>query len=310
MKSFKNNIFLKSFFILLVIVTFLLSFIFLTEYLPYNEYTTEIKETHRKFMSNFSRDYSNKMFRNVDVSLLNKNIIPPVLYKTGYDNYEDLPEETKENFKKIMEENPDYTIEYYSDEDSMAFIEKNFDNDVLVAYKKLKPGAFKADLFRYCILYKKGGVYGDLNQEYLVSLDELVDREKDKLVLSRDGYFFLKDYGIDIAFMAAVKELDLFEKCINQIVENVKKKLYTISALGVTGPWLMRNVFVKNEEAQRLYKMEIRIDKDGGDYIVFGNGKRYIKRKSKLHNNYMYLNKKHYSGLWKKRDIYDDEISF
>ena len=295
MKSFKNNIFLKSFLILLVIVTFLLSFVFITEYLPHNEYTTEIKETYRKFMSNFSRDYSNKMFRNVDVSLLNKNVIPAVLYKTGYDNYEDLPEETKENFKKIMEENPDYTIEYYSDEDSMAFIEKNFDKDVLVAYKKLKPGAFKADLFRYCILYKKGGVYGDLNQEYLVSLDELVDREKDKLVFSRDSYFFLKGYGIDISFMAAVKELDLFEKCINQIVENVKKKLYTISALGVTGPWLMRNVFLKNEEAQRLYKMEIRVDKDGGDYIVFGNSKRCIKRKSKIHNNYMYLNKKHYS---------------
>src|SRR5258706_11233112 len=42
------------------------------------------------------------------------------------------------------------------------FITENFQTDVLIAYEKLRPYSFKADLGRYCILYKNGGWYFDI----------------------------------------------------------------------------------------------------------------------------------------------------
>jgi hypothetical protein len=46
---------------------------------------------------------------------------------------------------------------------------------VLSALRALVPGAFKADLFRYCVLYVQGGVYADIDVRPLVpSLDELL----------------------------------------------------------------------------------------------------------------------------------------
>ena len=247
------------------------------------------------------QDSTNKLFRDVDVSSLNSNTIPPVLYKTGPFEYEELSLEIRNNFDNIVKDNPDYKIEYYSDNQSRNFIKDNFDYEVLEAYDKLKPGAYKADLFRYCILYKKGGVYGDLTQKYLVKLDELVNRQKDKLVLSRDLYRFkTQSFDIDIAFMASVKNLDVFDQCIKQIVKNVKNKYYGISSLAVTGPGLMSKIFSKNIQAQKLYKMTINKDKK---YTV-KNNKKVIKRKNFNHKTVI-LEKYHYNKLWHEKNIYN-----
>ena len=47
------------------------------------------------------------------------------------------------------------------------FIKVNFNPLVLKAYDTLIPTAYKADLFRLCVLYINGGIYGDLTQEFL-----------------------------------------------------------------------------------------------------------------------------------------------
>ena len=68
---------------------------------------------------------------------------------------------SKKNFGKIEKENPDFECEIYNKNDCIQFLEDYFDEDVQNAYNKIIPGAFKADLMRYCILYKKGGIYLD-----------------------------------------------------------------------------------------------------------------------------------------------------
>ena len=49
----------------------------------------------------------------------------------------------------------------FNDVDCREFIASEYPPDVLMAYDLLIPTAFKADLWRYCILYKYGGVYLD-----------------------------------------------------------------------------------------------------------------------------------------------------
>ena len=50
----------------------------------------------------------------------------------------------------------------FNDADCRAFIMNEYPPDVLMAYDQLIPTAFKADLWRYCVLYKYGGVYLDV----------------------------------------------------------------------------------------------------------------------------------------------------
>ena len=65
----------------------------------------------------------------------------------------------------------------YNDADCRAFIRSAFPPDVVAAYDRLIPTAFKADLWRYCILYKYGGVYLDIKYKTQgPTLREIVER--------------------------------------------------------------------------------------------------------------------------------------
>ena len=51
------------------------------------------------------------------------------------------------------------------------------DSDVLNAFDMLKPLAYKADLARYCLIYKLGGWYADISLKPVVglSIDDSID---------------------------------------------------------------------------------------------------------------------------------------
>ena len=55
--------------------------------------------------------------------------------------------------------NPTYKHILYDNSDCLNFIKNNFGKEYLITYNKIIPGAFKADFWRYCILYIKGGIY-------------------------------------------------------------------------------------------------------------------------------------------------------
>ena len=235
--------------------------------------------------------------------LLEKNVvpIPAILYKTGPKKYEDLDTPLKENFKRIQSENPGYIIKYYDNNQCRLFIQKHFDTSVLRAYDCLIPGAYKADLFRYCVLYAKGGVYGDLSQQYLVPLDSLIERNHDRLVVVKD----LWDrkcfkHGIQISFMAAVPGLQVFKEAIDKIVHNTIYKKYGRSCLDVTGPSLFRQCLDKSKIPYRLELEQIR--------EVLKNiqtGKTVVILKMKHHNAMILKNKfTDYGVLWNERRIY------
>ena len=233
---------------------------------------------------------------------LNKYPIPAILHKTG--PLKEPPNEIQDLFKKIKQQNPEYTIKYYNDTQCREFIKKNFEKKVLHAYDKLIPGAFKADLFRYCILYQNGGVYGDLSQTYLVPLNELVDRNHDVLVIVRDKLIStfpnITKHAIQISFMAAQPKLAIFKKAIEQIVENVKNNYYGSNPLAVTGPLLFRKVL---DTEDIPYRLELHMHQ--GSIKNIRTGKSVINIKLKNHNNFIKKNFKNaYYTKWYTRNIY------
>ena len=64
------------------------------------------------------------------------------------------------------------------DEDARAFISLNFSEEVLYSFDALIPGAFKADLFRLCVLLIEGGVYSDVGLLAVSKLDKAIQPDK------------------------------------------------------------------------------------------------------------------------------------
>ena len=50
---------------------------------------------------------------------------------------------------------------FYNNKMCNEFMQNNFDGKINQAYNKLPMGVMKADLWRYCVIYKYGGIYGD-----------------------------------------------------------------------------------------------------------------------------------------------------
>ena len=63
----------------------------------------------------------------------------------------DLPPKMKENLEKLKQQNPEFEFFLFDDDERREFIATHFEKDVLEAYDTLLPGAYKADLWRYCI---------------------------------------------------------------------------------------------------------------------------------------------------------------
>ena len=80
------------------------------------------------------------------------NKIPKVIYQTF--KTKKLSKEMNNIVDSWKLHNTNYEYKLYDDNDCEKFIKSFFDTKVINAYYKLRYGAFRADLWRYCILYK------------------------------------------------------------------------------------------------------------------------------------------------------------
>jgi len=110
--------------------------------------------------------------------------IPRILHQTFHDR--NLPERLAQNVARLRELNPGWEYRFYDDDDIAAFIKENYPPLVWKYYQRIDPcyGAARADLFRYLLLYKVGGVYLDIKSSMTLPLDEglLAD---DRFILSK-----------------------------------------------------------------------------------------------------------------------------
>jgi mannosyltransferase OCH1-like enzyme len=223
------------------------------------------------------------------------NVIPLNIFQTWHTK--NLPPLMKHNVDYIQKLNPAFTYRLFDDNDCYNFIKEHFPSDVLEAFNKLIPGAYKADLWRYCVLYKLGGIYLDIKYRPVKGFKFINLTEKEHWVLDTDGS------GIYNALIVCKPGNQILLRAINQIVQNVKTKYYGGSCLDPTGPKLLSRYFNDNQKRQ----FELR-------HSFFENfSNRFIHYKNfiifKSYNGYLgehNKNKKveHYCGLWGRRAIY------
>jgi len=108
--------------------------------------------------------------------------------------------------------NPQWKTIFYAAEERRGFIAQKFGNDVLAAYDRLDSGAFKADLWRYCVLHEFGGAYADIDSICLVPLEDFLKPE-DRFVASRAGRV---SWGISNGFIASEAQHPFLAKAIER----------------------------------------------------------------------------------------------
>ena len=141
--------------------------------------------------------------------------IPRVLYQTAR-TYELSPWEgqCQDAWRDL---NPSWSYEFYDDARGEEFIKEHYDEEVVAAYRDLIPGAYKADLLRYCLLHKMGGAYADVNKFPGVPLEEIVRQAGGQSFVScRDG---VGENAVWQAFMICAPGLQFFREAIQEIVD-------------------------------------------------------------------------------------------
>jgi hypothetical protein len=184
-----------------------------------------------------------------------RNGVPLVIYESWKSH--EVPKGMRNNILRLLETNPEFDYYLYSDEECAAFISDNYDDEVLAAFHALKPGAYKSDLWRYCILYKLGGVYLDIKYYSTVPLIRIIDENPTVFVRDADSYSVqipAGDFSFQTClyngFIVSPPKNEIFKLCIDEIVESCKKRLYRRNNLDVTGPCLLGRII------QQVYTSE------------------------------------------------------
>lgn len=170
--------------------------------------------------------------------------------------------------------NPEYEYKYYDAVDVRRFIEKHFDADVVQAYNMLLPGAYQADLFRYCLLYVHGGCYVDSQTQPFIPLRQVI--EPDSQFVSARDYF---EFGILSCFLCCLPQHPVLKLAIKKTVANVLKRKYIKHPVDITGPNLLGkclNKWLGRKATQNVkHGLPITIKLLDSDYS--DNWKRYQK---------------------------------
>lgn len=233
--------------------------------------------------------------------------VPTVIYNSWHSNK--VPPKMKENIDAVLQMNPDFDYYLFSDETCATYINYNFPREVLDAFNTLKPGAYKSDLWRYCILYKDGGVYLDIKYRTIEPLRNIIYRTPELFVKDYDN---ASSQGIKCFYngvMISPPKNMIFKHCINEIVNNCKFKLYKMNGLDVTGPCLFGRAMkvYKNSDwanPKFIYGREFKGDMIV-DYIIHEDRRIMQSYDEYRAEQKVFQKTEHYGTMWYERNIYD-----
>lgn len=242
--------------------------------------------------------------------------IPLTIYQSWTTN--NIPPKMKENMDRVLKDNPQFDHYLFSHEACENFIRENFSRSVLKAFRMLKPGAYKSDLWRYCILWKNGGVYMDVKFYPVVPLSDLLSNHPD---------LFIKDViathtsnadmkckhaagGLYNGFMISKPKNPIFKEMIDTIVKHCKAKNGKNSMLQVTGPCLLGEVVERHHSKKFIEDLPfefIGVNEEGVQMgnIIQGEDtiiKQYKEYRSEMSNTGI----KHYSQSWLENNVFQD----
>ena len=232
---------------------------------------------------------------------LESSVIPLKIYTTWHTK--DLPKKMQENVNKLKEDNQEFEVCIYDENECYNFIKDNFPKEVALAYNTLIPHSYKSDLWRYCILYINGGIYVDIKNKCInnFKFNLLTDKEyfvNDGNFKHIDGKTYQSIYN---GLIIAKKNNEILLKTICAIVNNVSKRIYGPNAWYPTGPCILGYSYVTNNGEKNYPLVLHHYGPKSDESIKFNNIKilvHYPEYRQEQNSTY-------YNNLWDDKKIYN-----
>jgi len=257
------------------------------------------KESKKNKNENIKKEYK-KQQQKLKVELPIKDVyqvvIPQNIFQT-WTSKKILPPKMFETFLKIRRMNPRFRHYLFDDKECREFIKSYFKPDVLHAYDHIVPGAYKADLWRYCVLFIHGGIYLDVKYTPLNGFRFIQLCEKEHWVLDADGQ------GVYNALMVCKPRNPILFQAIRKIVQHVGERFYGNNYLAPTGPHLLKEWIPPHHPDMDLHHKVLDNDPDmriiySKQYPILRTYPRHIEEKTAFSKT------AHYSQLWEQKGIY------
>jgi len=230
--------------------------------------------------------------------------VPLVVYRSWSSN--NIPVRMMETVKKTMAMTPEFDNYFFSDNDCIKFIEDNYEPNVAKAFRCLKPGAYKSDLWRYCILYKKGGIYIDIKLELQLPLMSILEK-------------YPKLFIVDMAkcndtiplwngVMSSPPGNPMFKACIDEVVENCKNRDYRSNDLDVTACCLLGRMMDMYEGKEFTPSLPFR-HKELRKFH-YNDELMFIEYDGYREDQTAHQTTGRYGQMWKDKNVFDTSILF
>ncbi len=234
----------------------------------------------------YIREISEKPFQTLEDQIVDcelNQLINPIVHQTwvgrkfGKSHYKSL-----KDFRSL---NPDLTFKIYTDANINQYMKENWSHHkIYEVFKNSLIGPLKTDIFRYCILYDRGGYYFDISRGCKIPLKKLHHKNSKMIITYEDTTCFIPPqnqmlYNLKRPFnhflqwgLAFEKKHKFLELIIAQIVNNYpfyKDKIFSnpkLAILNFTGPgmytYVMRNYLVKYG-LEQVQELDIKFDNNG-----------------------------------------------
>ena len=163
-------------------------------------------------------------------------LIPRIIHQTWF---EPITPEKYPNMSRLIQswKQSGWEYRFYNDQDAQTFLSDHFPPEIKEAYDTLIPGAFKADLFRYCVLLINGGVYADM--------DIMLESNLDAIVLNDIGFMIPVDIpGKDVekrmclwnGLIASAPGHPFLARVLELIVNNIRNRFTRVDIVNLYCP--------------------------------------------------------------------------
>jgi len=198
------------------------------------------------------------------------------------------------SFRRI---NPELSFKLYNDNQMDNYIKNNWSKHrISEVYNRLIYGPMKTDIFRYCILYDKGGYYFDIDKMCLKPLTSLHDKNA-SAVISFEPDLYKKENNKKVAKFMKISNQHLCQwgmgfkkknKMLLNLIENICKyyekynnkkiKEYIYTGTKFSGPGIFTDTirqFLKKRIDKKI--CFLKTDFDGyGIFRMKGSNLRYV----------------------------------
>lgn len=211
--------------------------------------------------------------------------IPKIIHQTWKDDK--IPSRWQGYAKSVKQYHPDWEYRLWTDHDLDQHVKSNLPEFYPVFSSYPRP-IFRADAIRYVIMRDFGGMYCDLDYEFIRPYDY---SGTDLLLATENSFETGHDhFQVGNFFFASIPGHPFWQDVINHMIGNPGDKGSDV--VDVTGPAMLTKVWLANKEKYQEYRLEPKLL-----FSPFGIHAKF-ERKILLNNGITY-GIHHGSGSWK-----------